>query len=325
MEVSDVHDAMPLVSIVIPTFRRPELLKQRALRSALAQQYLNLEVVVVLDGPDPETVAALHEVDPRVRIVELREKQGVSAARNAGVRHSTGEYIALLDDDDEWRPGKLAAQVASAQRSAHHYPVVLSGMVVRMPTGDALQPHRALRPGERIGDYMLARKSLKERENLVTASSIFAPRALLQRLPFTVGLRSQEDWDWILRAEGVPGVGFEQVPPEPETVVLYYFGENRERGSRHNVWDENLEWAQRLRGAGRLSSRAFAGFLLAQLAPRAAAAGDRQGLLTLGKALLGANPTPLELGLFLKHFLVPATWRRQARDWLDARRQMVRL
>ena len=52
----------PLISVVIPTYQRPNLLMNRSLPSALAQSYGNMEVVVVVDGPDPETVNALREL-----------------------------------------------------------------------------------------------------------------------------------------------------------------------------------------------------------------------------------------------------------------------
>src|ERR1700756_3334933 len=102
-----------LVTAVIPTRNRPELVC-RAVRSALNQTYPNLEVVVVVDGPDPATVAALEELrHPRVRISALSENVGGSEARNIGAREARGEWVALLDDDDEWLPEKLEKQIQS--------------------------------------------------------------------------------------------------------------------------------------------------------------------------------------------------------------------
>src|SRR5687768_2514241 len=91
----------PAVSVVIPTRARPELVR-RAVRSALDQTLRDIEVVVVVDGPDPPTRQTLADIDDsRLRVVELAERGGAPAARNAGVRHARGRWTALLDDDDE--------------------------------------------------------------------------------------------------------------------------------------------------------------------------------------------------------------------------------
>src|SRR5215475_1696049 len=78
--------ARPEVSVVIPTRSRPDLVL-RAVRSVLGQTMTDLEVVVVIDGPDPDTEAALETLgDPRVRTVPLDVSSGAPTARNIGVR-----------------------------------------------------------------------------------------------------------------------------------------------------------------------------------------------------------------------------------------------
>src|ERR1700678_4760251 len=110
---------MIVVSAVIPTRGRPELLC-RAVRSALAQTLRQIEVVVVIDGEDPATSIALDELaqqDGRLRVLALGASVGGSAARNRGVDAASGEWIAFLDDDDEWLPGKLQAQFDAMKAS----------------------------------------------------------------------------------------------------------------------------------------------------------------------------------------------------------------
>src|SRR6267378_4252792 len=102
---------MVLVSAVIPTRGRPELLL-RAVRSVLAQTLREIEAVVVIDGQDPATEQAMETLarkDSRVRVIALPTSTGGSAARNRGVAEASGEWIAFLDDDDEWMPGKVEA------------------------------------------------------------------------------------------------------------------------------------------------------------------------------------------------------------------------
>ena len=99
------------VSAIVPTRDRPELCAQ-AVRSALEQRFPELEVIVVDDGSrDADAVRRAVQIDHRVRVVRLDASGGVAAARNRGIEAATGEWIALLDDDDLWAPRKLAAQL----------------------------------------------------------------------------------------------------------------------------------------------------------------------------------------------------------------------
>lgn len=104
-------DNETLISVVVPTHKRPRLL-QRAIKSVFNQTYKNFELIVVVDGPDNLTIDTLKKVsDPRLIIIELPQNVGGSGARNAGITAARGEWIAFLDDDDEWLPNKLEKQV----------------------------------------------------------------------------------------------------------------------------------------------------------------------------------------------------------------------
>ena len=107
----------PLVSVVIPTYNRPVYLK-RAIESVLNQTYNPIEIVVVddnnpTDSARKETEALMEEYQGRQNIAYLKHEKNKngSAARNTGYRHSKGEYITFLDDDDELEPRKIKAQV----------------------------------------------------------------------------------------------------------------------------------------------------------------------------------------------------------------------
>ena len=106
-----------LVSVIIPTYKRPETLK-RAVDSVLNQTYENIEVIVADDngigtefGLATEAVMKEYASDPRVKYVQHEVNINGSAARNTGFRASSGDYIMLLDDDDEFTPVKVKAQV----------------------------------------------------------------------------------------------------------------------------------------------------------------------------------------------------------------------
>ncbi len=102
----------PLVSVVIPTHNRPELLT-RALESVYAQTFTDFEVIVVDDGDAPRVHDVLGEYLARPNFVylETNKNQGGSATRNVGITHAQGKHVAFLDDDDEWLPKKLEVQV----------------------------------------------------------------------------------------------------------------------------------------------------------------------------------------------------------------------
>ena len=120
--------AAPEITVVIPTRNRWELLARRALPSALAQEAVDHEVVVVDDASTDETPARLSEVeDPRVRLVPLDERAGVASARNAGIATARGAWIAFLDDDDVWSPRKLRTQLDAALEARADF--VYSGVV----------------------------------------------------------------------------------------------------------------------------------------------------------------------------------------------------
>lgn len=97
---------MPKVSIIVPVFNGAATIG-RALDSVFAQTLTDFEVVVSDDGSVDDTPAVLAGYGPRIRVVS-QPNRGPSAARNAGIRASSGEYVAFLDADDEWMPQMLA-------------------------------------------------------------------------------------------------------------------------------------------------------------------------------------------------------------------------
>ena len=103
------------ISVVIPTYNRRDLLR-RALLSVFAQSLLPTEVVVIDDGSTDGTDAMISREFPKVCYYR-QENGGVSSARNLGLQHSTGDWLAFLDSDDEWLPDKLTRQTAALAAS----------------------------------------------------------------------------------------------------------------------------------------------------------------------------------------------------------------
>ncbi|MFC6974687.1 glycosyltransferase family 2 protein [Halomicroarcula sp. GCM10025709] len=106
----------PRVSVVVPTYNRADTVG-RAVESALAQTVTDIEVVVVDDGSTDDTAAVVTGIDDeRVRYLAHERNRGRSAARNTGIEAARGEYVAFLDSDDRWLPGKLDRQLAELSR-----------------------------------------------------------------------------------------------------------------------------------------------------------------------------------------------------------------
>ena len=100
----------PKISVIIPTFNRPELLK-RSIKSVLNQSFQNFEIIVVDDGLEKRADKIIEKInDDRIVYIKHRKNKGVSVSRNNGVEISKGEFITFLDDDDEYYPEKLKRQ-----------------------------------------------------------------------------------------------------------------------------------------------------------------------------------------------------------------------
>jgi glycosyltransferase involved in cell wall biosynthesis len=214
----------PLVSAVIPTRDRPDFLAC-AIRSAFRQTWLRLEVIVVVDGPDAATVEYLGTVhDPRLRVIFLSERCGGSDARNAGVHAACGEWIAFLDDDDEWLPEKIERQMRAAHAMPDWFPVVSCRLIAQSPTTSRVLPPRIYRQPEPIADFLFCRSYLRDPGGILQSSTLLAPRELLLAVPFESGLQMHQDTDWVIRVGSHKGVGFTMLP---QPLSIWRVGDQR--------------------------------------------------------------------------------------------------
>ena len=134
--------ASSLVSVIVPTYNRATLVS-RAIESVLAQTYENFELIVVDDASTDDTEVVVRGYDDeRVTYLCHRRNSRVSAARNTGIDYASGEYLAFLDDDDEWFPTKLERQLNHLEAAD-----LTMGMVYCwMEYHDAETPVRQYRP-----------------------------------------------------------------------------------------------------------------------------------------------------------------------------------
>lgn len=309
----------PDVTVVIPTCNRPDLVS-RAVRSVLGQTYRNLEVIVVVDGPDAATGEALAAIgDDRLRVLTLEEKGGAPNARNAGARAATAEWTAFLDDDDEWLPTKLAVQLELAKTAEVSTPVVASRLISRTPRADSVMPRRLPEAGEPISEYLTVRRGLFYGDGFIQTSTILAPTELFRRVPFTVGLRRQQELDWTLRAvrHGDVGLIFADEP-----LVLWHQDENRERISLEMPWRQQLDWLRANREL--FTPRAYAAFTMSVLSSMAATTRSAKVFRELLAEARGyGRPGAIDYLTFLQIWAIPPGLRQSLRDKLVGRRADV--
>jgi glycosyltransferase involved in cell wall biosynthesis len=174
--------AAPPISIVIPTLRRPKLLL-RALNSVFAQTYSPMDVVVVVDGPDEETITALRSIsDSRLQVIVNERSLTAAGARNAGVTAARGEWIAFLDDDDEWLPDKLEKQMAFAQSKGAEFVICLSRVIT--PLATYVWPEMLYDNETPLDEYMFDRKTAFAGSSFIQTSSHLIKRETFQKSPF---------------------------------------------------------------------------------------------------------------------------------------------
>jgi glycosyltransferase involved in cell wall biosynthesis len=251
-----------LVTVVIPTYNRPTFVL-RAIRSALNQTYAAVEIVVVSDGPDAATAAAVRSLSsPNVFFVELPQKEGAAAARNFGINKARGRWIALLDDDDEWMPSKVEEQMQVAVQHAVHVPIVACQAFVNRGISQVVWPTRPPREGEDLGEYIFCRSGIGQGAGLVTTSMLLASKELFLQIPFDPSVKRHQDTDWILRAT-TTGKGRLLWIWKP--LLLFNLEVGRPSISRSMTAAPSLQWAK---GNPLLTKKAYGYFLATQVAPR---------------------------------------------------------
>jgi glycosyltransferase involved in cell wall biosynthesis len=180
------------VSAVVPAYNRADYLGE-ALDSALAQDFDGLEVVVVDDGSTDATPEVLRRYGDRIR-VHRQENAGQSAAINRGVELARGEFVAFLDSDDAWLPGKLRRQVPMLD--ADPGAALLYAGVEMMDASSRTIPDP--RPPRRTpsGEVLAA---LLEENFVRTPTAVFRRKLFLDAGGYDPALRCVNDWDMWLR------------------------------------------------------------------------------------------------------------------------------
>lgn len=292
------------VAVVVPTRNRPTLVA-RAVRSALAQSYPIEELIVVVDGDDPSTVDALREfTDARLRVIVLPHSGGSNNARNIGASLATSNWVAFLDDDDEWFPHKISAQL----QAVGDCDIASCRFVAQSSNGAMAWPRQLPKHGQRFGDYLFERRSFFNGEAAILTSTLMVRKSLFDRLQFSTTLRRHQDADWVIRATSC-GAKLVYVP---QVLVKFNDEIGRARISTNYNWRESLRWIQSIRHL--MGRRAYAGFVLTSVGPAASEKHQLRAIATLlFEATTKGRPTPLHLALYVGMWLFPQNMRQRLR------------
>lgn len=183
---------MPLVSVVIPTYNRADLIT-KTIDSVLSQTFTDYEIIVVDDGSQDETQEILSKYKNDLRVI-IQENQGEGEARNTGIRAAKGDYLAFLDSDDLWFPNKLADQMETFAKSPKtlwcysdaFFFDSLSGKILFLYSSIA-EPHQGFIPRQ----LLLC--------DFIASPTVVIHRSLLDEVGFFRNALIAADWDMWLR------------------------------------------------------------------------------------------------------------------------------
>lgn len=206
---------LPLVSVIIPAYNCAAYIRD-AVDSVLAQDYPSIEIIVVDDGSTDGTAAALAACGDRVRVLS-QANRGCAAARNLGIAHAAGRYVAFLDGDDAWWPGKLRLQVDALRREG--YRMAYSRFIVWRPdAGGRHPPPERMFAGEgaaHVSDCALVTGDTYDAlllDCIVWTSTVIVEKSvLLEAGGFDEALQLGEDYDlWLRLSRRLPMLGIAQ-------------------------------------------------------------------------------------------------------------------
>jgi hypothetical protein len=294
----------PLISVVMPAWKRPEKV-QRAVQSVMQQEFSHWELIIVDDASPEPMEAPLREAgvldDPRVRLLRHSINGGGSAARNTGIQHATAPWVALLDADDLWLPGKLTSDADFAR--LHEGERCFGFGQFWVDTGTA---RRTSVPAQREQVEQLDEFMFVDRGAMQT-SSLLVPTWLARECPFDPTLRRLQDWDFVLRLWRSGAIPI----PIACRQTIYDAPDDAARISSNLDPEFLLRWLHQRRDW--FTPRARAGYLANKVAPELVQTGQRaRAASLLARGAAAGVVAPRSLAIELLRLCVPASAFRGA-------------
>lgn len=222
------------VSVVIPTVGRDSL--RLAIESVLAQTVPPQEVIVVVDADcEPHLPPST-----RIRVIRTSGGLGPGEARHLGIAASTGDVIALLDDDDTWSAVKLERQLAAIPDAPEW--VISCRFTARAPgRTPILFPRRLIAPGDAVARYLFEFRTLRKGRSALQTSTLMFPRAVADRVPLSITANTIHDEPlWLIEVQrAFPDVAIVQLP---DSLVDYGLSTDSVSRSTVDRTAEYIDW-----------------------------------------------------------------------------------
>lgn len=272
----------------------------------MGQTMAEFEIVVVVDGPDAATEAALAVIgDHRLRVFVNERSCGPGGARNRGAAMAQGEWVAFLDDDDEYLPDMLERMLAVA---GGRRVMLCCRCRVFMPEATYDWPRETYRQDMTVDDYLFDRRTMFRGARYMATSTYMLPRDVFLQTQFGTSSHN-EDTTLVLRVTKQAGVPLEMVR---DVLVLVHAEATPDSLGPNYDWRAMLGWAQASRTL--LTRRGYSGFSLIYLGSQAARRRDWRGVpVLLWHAFRYGAPRPMHLAAFAGFWLVPADMRQRLR------------
>lgn len=189
----------PLVSVIIPTYKRYNSLK-RAINSVLRQTYPNFELIIVDDNEPDSRFRKMNEFlmgkltnNERIKYIKHKKSFNGAVARNTGISHSKGRYIAFLDDDDEFLKNKLKFQVRLLEKLDNSWGATYCGSAIYRKN-KLIQKNLNLKFGNLKQNLLLIEPSI------MGGSTLLVRKSVLKELNgFDPTFNRHQDWEFLIR------------------------------------------------------------------------------------------------------------------------------
>lgn len=284
-----------MISCIVTTYKRPITILKRALDSVIHQTYEDIEIILVNDAPEDKVMdkkirALLTTYEKPIQYILSPIHSGACGARNLGLEIAKGEYVAFLDDDDEWLPGKLEKQMYYMLKTevalvyCSHYYVDKKGK-------KRLIEEPMAREGSNPDEFMQLLKC-----NFIGSTSypLIKLAAVKAVGGFTKGLTSSQDHDLWLRIAREYPIGYDREP----LVNLYYSADSISR-CRSRV-KEGYEYLLNKYRDVYGSNKKLLNYRLNYLAACSLSHGDIQGFLYYWVRACKVKPISRINGMFIQ-------------------------
>jgi glycosyltransferase involved in cell wall biosynthesis len=227
----------PLISVITPFYNRARYLQQ-VVDTVAGQTFKDAELVIVDDGSTDDFSAAVHDLKSTIplRPVRLHRNVGAASARNVGLDHAAGRFVAFLDSDDSWAPDKLEKQLQHLLGAGDQGDLVSITRQLVLGRHVYVAPRQLMTPRASVGAYLF------QAGGIIQSSMMFLATDLAKSVRFVDGGRGHDDWSFALRLQRA-GARFDMLP---QPLTIYDDRQGRVRRSPAHS-SARFEWLEQWR------------------------------------------------------------------------------